>query len=45
VPVLTAIAGIVLISEAITLRLLIASTLILGGILLVILKTYYVKGS
>lgn len=42
VPLLTAIAGIVWIAEPISLRLLIASVIILGGILLVILKPYYV---
>jgi drug/metabolite transporter (DMT)-like permease len=41
VPVITAIGGVLLLSEAITLRLTIAGALILGGILLVILGRYY----
>jgi drug/metabolite transporter (DMT)-like permease len=41
VPVIAAIGGIVFVSEAITLRLMLSSLLILGGILLVILGRYY----
>jgi drug/metabolite transporter (DMT)-like permease len=41
VPVLAAYGGIFFISEAITLRLILAALLILGGILLVILGRYY----
>lgn len=43
VPVLTAISGVIWISEPITTRLFVASTIILGGILLVVLKPYYIK--
>jgi len=45
VPVLTAIAGIVWVNEAITWRLFIAGIFILGGILLVSLKPYTVEKS
>jgi drug/metabolite transporter (DMT)-like permease len=41
VPVITAVGGVLLLSEAITLRLTVAGALILGGILLVILGRYY----
>ncbi len=41
VPVITAVASVFLLSEAITVRLTVASTLILGGVLLVILGRYY----
>ena len=45
VPILTSIAGIVWVSEPITLRFAIAAVMILGGILLVIIKSYYVKAA
>ena len=41
VPVITAVGGVLLLSEAITLRLTVAGALILGGVLLVILGRYY----
>ena len=41
VPVITAVGGIIFLSEAVTLRLFIAGALILGGILLVIIGRYY----
>jgi drug/metabolite transporter (DMT)-like permease len=41
VPVITAVGGVILLSETITLRLTVSGTLILGGILLVILGRYY----
>jgi len=41
VPVITAVISLIVLSEAITLRLTVASALILGGILLVILGRYY----
>ena len=40
VPVLAAVGGILFLSESITLRLLVASLLILGGIALVILQKF-----
>ncbi|MDD5322627.1 MAG: EamA family transporter [Methylococcales bacterium] len=43
VPILTAVGGIVYLDEAITLRLLIASTAILGGIALVIIDKQPVR--
>ena len=41
VPVIAAFGGVMFVSEAITLRLTIAATLILGGILMVMLGRYY----
>ncbi len=41
VPVITAVGGVIFLSEAITFRLFIAGGLILGGILLVIIGRYY----
>ena len=41
VPVITAVGGVLLLSEAITLRLTVAGALILGGVLLVFLGRYY----
>lgn len=41
VPVLAALGGVVLVSETISLRLLVAATMILGGILAVIAARYY----
>jgi len=41
VPVIAAFGGVIFVFEAVTLRLSIASTLILGGILLVVLGRYY----
>ncbi len=41
VPVIAAAGGVVFVSEEVTLRLLIATVLILGGILLVVLGRYY----
>jgi drug/metabolite transporter (DMT)-like permease len=41
VPVIAAIGGIVLLSEAITVRLVFAAVMILGGILIVVLGRYY----
>jgi drug/metabolite transporter (DMT)-like permease len=38
VPVITAVGGVIFLSEALTLRLLLASVAILGGIALVIVK-------
>lgn len=41
VPVIAALGGVIFISEAITVRLTISTTLVLGGILMVILGKYY----
>lgn len=41
VPVIAALGGIVFVSEVVTARLMVSSTLILGGILLVVLGRYY----
>ena len=41
VPVIAAMGGVVLVSEAITLRLTISAAMILGGILMVVLGRYY----
>lgn len=41
VPVFTAVGGVLLLSEVLSLRLVVASTFILGGILIVILGRYY----
>lgn len=41
VPVFTAVGGVLLLSEVLSLRLVVASALILGGILIVILGRYY----
>ena len=41
VPVIAALGGIIFVSEAITLRLTVSSTMILGGILIVVLGRYY----
>lgn len=41
VPVIAALGGVIFVSEAITLRLVIAATMILGGILSVVLGRYY----
>jgi drug/metabolite transporter (DMT)-like permease len=45
VPVIAALGGVLFVSEAITLRLTLSATLILGGILLVMLGRYYVSRS
>ena len=41
VPVIAAVGGILFVSEAITIRLIISATMILGGILMVLLGQYY----
>lgn len=41
VPVIAALGGVVFVSEAITFRLIISATMVLGGILLVIIGKYY----
>ncbi len=41
VPIFAALGGIVFVSESITLRLMVSTTLILGGILMVVLAQYY----
>ena len=41
VPVIAALGGVIFVSEAITLRLTVSSTMILGGILMVVLGRYY----
>ena len=41
VPVIAAFGGIVFVSEAVTLRLIVSATMILGGILMVVLGRYY----
>ncbi len=41
VPVIAALGGVIFVSEAITFRLIISATIILGGILLVIMGKYY----
>lgn len=41
VPVIAALGGVVFVSEAITLRLSISATMILGGILMVVMGRYY----
>lgn len=41
VPVIAAVGGVVFVSEAITFRLTISATLVLGGILIVVLGKYY----
>jgi len=45
VPVIAALGGIVFLGEAVTLRLVLASVAILGGIALVILEKQYVRGT
>ncbi len=42
VPVIAALGGVIFVSEAITLRLTISATMILGGILIVVVGKYYV---
>ncbi|MEE8388706.1 MAG: DMT family transporter [Acidiferrobacterales bacterium] len=41
VPVIAALGGVVFVSEAVTVRLTVSSTMILGGILMVVLGRYY----
>lgn len=41
VPVIAALGGVIFVSEAITLRLALSATLVLGGILMVVLGKYY----
>lgn len=41
VPVIAALGGVIFVSEAITLRLIVSASMILGGILLVVLGRYY----
>ena len=41
VPVIAAFGGIIFVSESISLRLAVSSTMILGGILMVVLGRYY----
>ena len=41
VPVLAALGGVIFVSEAVTLRLVVSATMILGGIFLVVLGRYY----
>lgn len=41
VPVIAAVGGILFVSEAVTIRLIISATMILGGILMVLLGQYY----
>jgi drug/metabolite transporter (DMT)-like permease len=43
VPALAAFGGVIFVSEVISLRLILASLLILGGILIVTLGKYYLK--
>lgn len=41
IPVIAAIGGVIFVSEAITFRLIISATMVLGGILIVVLGKYY----